>query len=175
MNQPLGIEVDRLDPTKPELLTSRITERFFRRVLTEFRPINSLTLVSPWISVWETDVTSLTSLRDAIDRRRIRTIILTRPPIEKWHGEALELLKTSAHDTVYFIPDLHAKIFVCEAVPLGFGIIGSANLTARSLTNYEVGVLFEGRGTFSVLLRELRLFAQDLRRLAVDRHPRIRR
>ena len=44
--------------------------------------------------------------------------------------------------SIAVLPDLHAKIFLCEAIPVGFGLVGSANLTAKSLTNFEIGVLF---------------------------------
>ena len=76
------------------------------------------------------------------------------------------MLRTHRDITIGLLTGLHAKLFVCEAIPAGFGVIGSANLTARSLTNYEIGVLFEGRGELSPLIAELRLVVQDLRRRA---------
>lgn len=42
-----------LEATRPRILTHRVMENFFDRVLREDRPISSLTLVSPWISNWE--------------------------------------------------------------------------------------------------------------------------
>jgi phosphatidylserine/phosphatidylglycerophosphate/cardiolipin synthase-like enzyme len=73
--------------------------------------------------------------------------------------------------TIVLLPGLHAKVFVCEAVPVGFGMVGSANLTLRSLHNYEVGVMFDGRGVLSPLLKELKWFASnDLRRRGTGRY-----
>lgn len=161
-----------LQATKPQLLTNRVTEHFFVKVIGEFRPISSLTIVAPWISKWESGPVSLDKLRQAIDSRRIRTLILTRPPDESWHRDALDGLSDSEHVSIFLIPNLHAKIFVCEAVPMGFGLVGSANLTAQALRNYEVGVLFDGRGVLSPLLKELRILAQDLRRVAVAQYRR---
>jgi hypothetical protein len=156
-----------LAATKPRVLTYRVMEEFLSRVLLEDRPISTLTLVSPWISPLELGHIGLSSLRDRIHHRHIRTLILTRPPLDEWHSNALDLLKNSPWVSICVLPDLHAKIFLCEAVPVGFGLIGSANLTAKSLTNFEVAVLFEGRGIFSPLLKELRILAwNDLRRLS---------
>lgn len=156
-----------LAATQPRLLTHRVMENFFDRVLREDRPISTLTLVSPWISHWEAGGVGLTKLRECIDRRRIRTLVLTRPPIQDWHTEALRALSNSPWIKTALLPELHAKIFVCEAVPVGFGLVGSANFTAQSLRNFEVAVLFEGRGILSPLLKELRILAwNDLRRLS---------
>src|ERR1035437_10134889 len=110
-----------LSTTKQRILTHRVMETFFDRVLREDRPISTLTLVSPWISAWEAGRVGLSQLRDCIDRRRIRTLVLTRPPLQDWHSEALHALNSSPWVSVALLPDLHAKIFLCEAVPVGFG------------------------------------------------------
>ena len=172
--EPELLPVEQLEATNPQLLTNRITEHFFFRVIGESRPISTLTIVTPWISKWESGPVSLTKLRGAIDSRRIRTVVLTRPPDEPWHADALDQLAESRLVSIYLIPNLHAKIFICDAIPMGFGLVGSANLTAQALRNFEVGILFEGRGILSHLLKELRILAQDLRRIAVSRYPRPR-
>ncbi len=164
-----------LGTSTPKLLTSKVAGHFFRRFLIEHRPIRSLTIVSPWISDWEDGEVSLKRVLEVISLRNIRTSVITRPPIEAYHERAVERLKKTNPVTIYFIPDLHAKVFVCNCVPVGFGLVGSANLTARSFVNYEVGILFEARGALSPLLPELQLFAQDLRRLATEIFPPIRR
>ena len=146
-------------------------ETFFTRVLAEDRPISSLTIVSPWISNWEAGHVGLEALRETIDRRKIRTLILTRPPVQDWHTKALDSLNRSPFISIFLLRDLHAKVFVCEAVPVGFGLVGSANLTAQSLLNLEVAVLFEGRGIMTPLIKQLKILAwQDLRRLSNQRY-----
>lgn len=153
-----------LTPRAPQVLTQRVIESFFSRMLAEDRPISTISIVSPWISDWECGVASLDRVVKRINDRRIRTLILTRPPIEEWHSRALDQLRASQFIQIHLIPELHAKLFLCEAVPVGFGLIGSANFTAKSLTNIEVAVLFEGRGLFSALLKELRILIwNDLR------------
>jgi len=109
----------------------------------------------------------LTQIRVLIDRRKIRTLILTRPPELDWHAKALDTMNKSPFVSIFLLEQLHAKIFVCEAIPVGFGLVGSANLTAQSLRNIEVAVLFEGRGILSPLIKELKILVwQDLRRLS---------
>lgn len=156
---------DTLVATTPRILSNRVMESFFRRVLQEDRPINSLTIVSPWISHWDAGYVGLAELCNRIDLRRIRTLVLTRPPTHDWHKEAIETFNRSPFVNVWLLPDLHAKIFVCEAVPVGFGLVGSANLTAKSLSNFEIAVMFDGRGIHSPLIKELKTIAwHDLRR-----------
>jgi hypothetical protein len=160
-------DADVLEPRPPTILTERVVEKFFSRVLTETRPIARLTIVAPWISLWESGAVGLKQLATLISVREVRTLILTRPPTDTWHTEALAILAQSHVVQVLTIPDLHAKMFLCEAVPMGFGLVGSANLTAKSLTNLELGVMFDGRGLFNHLLRDLSTLAwQDLRRFS---------
>jgi len=161
---------ERLVARQPVLLTQRVTEAFFVRVVAEDRPISSLTIVSPWVSAWDTGKIAFGRLCQQISIRPIRTLLITRPPEEVWHRDALDRL-AEAGVTIVLLPDLHAKVFVCEAVPVGFGLVGSANLTRRSLDNFEIGVMFDGRGVLSPLLKELKWFASnDLRRLASGKY-----
>jgi hypothetical protein len=156
---------------QPEVLTKRVAEVFLRRVLCEERPVSSLTLVSPWISELGENLDWLARLRDYVALRQIRTLILTRPPDAGWHRASLDILSGTDFASIYLVPDLHAKLFVCEAVPVGFAVVGSANLTARGLVNVELGVLFEARGELTHLVRQLRCVAwHDLRRLANARY-----
>ena len=160
---------DGLPPRQPQILTDRIVDKFFTRVLQEDRPIHTLTIVSPWISEWDATSSSLKKISVATQIRGIQTLVITRPPVEDWHVEALATLGESMFSKVWTIPDLHAKLFICEAEPTGFGLIGSSNLTKKSLSNVELGILFEGRGMMNQLLRDLKTLAwQDLRRFS---HP----
>ena len=158
------ISSSKLSLRRPEIIRHRIIDTFFRRVLNEHRPINTLTIVSPWISRWEVEHVGLERIRDMVDHRHVRTLILTRPPNQSWHSDALDMLNLSSFVTIHLIPHLHAKVFLCESIPVPFGLVGSANLTSQSLQNVELGVLFEGRGDLSHLIRDLKTLAwQDLR------------
>lgn len=160
-----------LTPLPPRVVTNEVMATFFRRVLQESKPISSLTIVSPWISEWESRGVSLDSLLALINRACIRTLVLTRPPAEDWHKVALARLSSSRFVQIYLLPDLHAKLLLCEAIPVGFGLVGSANVTSKSLSNYEIGVLFEGRGFMSSLLKSLKTLAwSDLRARSSGRY-----
>lgn len=162
---------DQLSPTQPQIVTSRVVEKFFTRVLRDGRQISRLTIVSPWISEWESGTASLSRLAAATQTRAIRTLILTRPPEEDWHVRALEHFMASEYVRIMTVVDLHAKLFICESVPTGFGMIGSANLTRKSLSNVELGLIFEGRGPLSHLLSDLQTLAwQDMRRFGTVYH-----
>ena len=164
--------VSSLASTAPKLFTKRVTEQFVSRLLVEVKPVSTLTLVSPWISDWDAPTSSLTRLVEWIRARHVRTLVITRPPIEPWHLEAANRLAKLPSATVMLLPDLHTKLFVCRAVPVGFGLVGSANLTGRSLQNLEIGVMFEGRGIHSQVLNDLHAYASyDLRRLCQGQLP----
>jgi phosphatidylserine/phosphatidylglycerophosphate/cardiolipin synthase-like enzyme len=151
-------------------LTSRVTEQFVSRLLLEPKPVSTLTLVSPWITDWDVPTSSFSRLVGWIRVRHVRTLVITRPPIEPWHLQAAMQLARLPSATVMLLPDLHTKLFICRAVPIGFGLVGSANLTGRSLQNLEIGVMFEGRGIHSQVLNDLYSYASyDLRRLCKGR------
>jgi len=82
----------------------------------------------------------------SITRRMVRTYVVTRPPELPREWKVLnELLKIPSVEVV-FCNNLHAKYYVCESIPAGFALVASANLTAGSNSNYEIGVMFDGRG-----------------------------
>lgn len=155
----------------PKVLTQRVIEEFFARVIAEARPINTMTIVSPWISQWESGPVGLERIAEVVQERHIRTLVLTRPPANDWHSNALDILSQAPMVSIYLLENLHAKIFVCEAIPVGFGLVGSANLTAHSLHNHEVAVMFDGRGVLSPLIQQLKALAwYDLRRLSSTKY-----
>ncbi len=91
------------------------------------------------------------------------TYVVTRPPDQDWHRDALNALRDTGCTSIVLNPALHAKIYVAETASHNCGLLGSANFTARSIKNAEVGVIVEGKTIASrSLLSELRRLAQDL-------------
>jgi phosphatidylserine/phosphatidylglycerophosphate/cardiolipin synthase-like enzyme len=63
------------------------------------------------------------------------------------------------------IDDLHAKFFIADVAPVPFALLGSANSTARSMENVEVGVAIQGAGEAEALVRDLQGLGIELRGL----------
>jgi phosphatidylserine/phosphatidylglycerophosphate/cardiolipin synthase-like enzyme len=58
---------------------------------------------------------------------------------------------------------LHAKFFICDLAPVPFALVGSANSTAQSFANYELGVFIRGSGEAEGVIRDLQSLAVELR------------
>ena len=68
---------------------------------------------------------------------------------------ALQLLSPLPTVRTYFNNELHAKVYVCRCDPFGFAYVGSANLTGRGMTAYEVGLIVDGKGEGEGIVEEL--------------------
>src|SRR5262249_1276063 len=81
--------------------------------------------------------------------------VVTRPPEEGWHKEAIEALAATGSVNIALLPNLHAKLFLAETRAMSVCTVTSANFTAQSLVNHEIGLLIRGRGEGQKLVRRL--------------------
>lgn len=126
------------------------------------RPLE-LTVVAPWITPWDAPLSSFGALVRYVRSRRVRTVLLTRPPVMPQHRYCIEQLASVDNVDVYFLDDLHAKFFVCDIAPAPFALVASANSTSRSLSNHEVGIFMRGNGEAEGIVRDLQALSVDLR------------
>ena len=125
-----------------------------------------LFLVSPWIS--EMDRHGGMTLDQVVARLikdQATAYVVTRPPVEAWHAAAVEKFTAPERANVVLVPELHAKLFMAETRTQDFALLGSANLTQKSLANRELGMLVHGFGDGRRLVRDLGAEAQSLYRL----------
>jgi hypothetical protein len=128
---------------------------FFDRFLSA-EAVTSLVLVSPWIAGAGEHRGQLELVARKIEHERIPTWLLTRHPSrEPVNLSALQIVSTLATVRTYFNNELHAKVYVCRCAPFGFAYVGSANLTGRAMTAYEVGVMVDGKGEGERIVEEL--------------------
>ena len=104
-----------------------------------------LFIISPWISEMKGKDSEydLSTILDKINVQMIRTLVITRKPVpgDDWHKKAIELLKTSDYVQICYNDNLHAKIYLCNnASTPSFVLLGSSNLTHKSLSNHEIGL-----------------------------------
>ncbi len=151
------------------LLTRGIIDEFFEGVfgLRASSPIAELSIVAPWITAWTGSRSSLDALERFIRERRLRVHVITRPPTMGSHREAIRRLNALPMVRIFFLQDLHAKFMICDVAPIPFALIGSANVTTRSLQrNYELGVMVRGAGEAETVIRELESLRVELQAIS---------
>jgi phosphatidylserine/phosphatidylglycerophosphate/cardiolipin synthase-like enzyme len=106
-----------------------------------------LYLISPWIST--IDHNRVAVRPSGFSKRLVdddcTVYVVTRPPIDPWHAEALESLRDTRCASIVMVPALHTKLFCAETKTGNFALLGSANWTQKSLVNRELGVLISGK------------------------------
>ena len=146
-----------------ELIRNRVIENYLNKVLHRGR-ILKMIIVSPWISNFQ-----ISTSRGKIDLRGLCNIfknngtvvwLVTRKPKDIWHKEAIDILKHAKNTDkvkiyIKYNSSLHAKLLLTFSDQLTSGLIGSANLTGRSLENDEIGVYIPKVGKTRKLVKDM--------------------
>jgi hypothetical protein len=118
-----------------------------------------LNIISPWLSLLDASF-SLTSdsLAKRLKKDGATLYLVTRPPIDPWHKEAIDTFAATGRANIAVIPDLHAKLFTASTAASSFALVGSSNFTQNSSQNLEIGLLahsyMEGKQVVAALDRE---------------------
>jgi len=91
--------------------------------------------------------------------------VVSRPPEEAWHADALREIASTGKANIALVPELHTKLFCAETDQGAFALLGSANLTKLSLTNREIGVLLRASGAGASIVKSLIYEASDIYRM----------
>jgi hypothetical protein len=114
-------------------------------------------IVSPWLSGFGKDCgMTFEQLVKWVRDERPTLYLVTRPPTEDWHRDAVQLLVETKTANVALVPSLHAKLFVAETQTLSFCMLTSANFTVQSLVNQEIGLMVRDKAGGQPLFRRLR-------------------
>jgi phosphatidylserine/phosphatidylglycerophosphate/cardiolipin synthase-like enzyme len=125
-------------------------------------------LISPWITATDHKEDPLHRLIEAYQVRRCVIRLLTRPPRDSWHIEAVQLLRDNANCEIMFSPQLHAKLYILECDGFRYAMLGSPNLTRRADSkNRELAIelrttLSSPSDEVSAMMNELLVFAYEL-------------
>lgn len=137
------------------LVTHHVISQFLR-VLARSPGWSTVYLVSPWLSeVSDQGTPSLSQLARRLQTEDATAYVVTRPPIEPWHEDAVSILEESGHANIALVPELHAKLYCAKTAAADFGMFGSANLTQRSLQNLELGLFVASSGEGRHFVRDL--------------------
>lgn len=146
------------------LVTRRVVAQFLD-VLARTRGWNKVYIVSPWLSeVSEPGVPSLHQLAKRLQDERATAYVVTRPPLETWHEQAIQTLEQSRRASIALVPELHSKLYCARTAEADFALFGSANLTQQSFRNLELGLFISGKGEGLPFVRDLTYEATRLYR-----------
>jgi len=168
-----------LDRRHIRLVTERTVEHFLQRLFLRDVPIRNLCIVSPFINTLEGSRYTLKDLSKKIMDERISTYVVTRPPTDPYHEEAIAILSDNDWVEIRYNESIHAKVYVSSALPESesFALFGSGNLTSRSVVdNIEIGMMIVAQGLGRPLVDELYYWANNRLRVLGETklHKRIR-
>jgi hypothetical protein len=134
----------------------RRTISLFMTALARSHSWRRIYIVSPWISEFGTEAgMSFSQMLKRVVDEDVVLYVVTRTPKAPWHQSAVEQIAATKKSNVVLLDDLHTKLFAAELLPRRVAMFGSANLTSKSLTNRELGVLVSGDGEGGVLVDRL--------------------
>jgi hypothetical protein len=124
--------------------------------------VRRIVVISPWITPVPEAHCPLSVLVDLIRLQRIPAYFFTRRPQNPNHTSAVQLLQSCPTVELIYNENIHAKVYACVAAsPHGFGLLGSANLTANSLNLYEIALVVRGVGRGSAIVEDLAKFGLE--------------
>ncbi|MEJ1159537.1 hypothetical protein [Prosthecomicrobium sp. N25] len=124
-----------------------------------------LFLISPWLSSFGKECgMSFEQFTKRVRDDRPKVYVVTRPPEFDWHRQAVDALAATKSANIALLPGLHAKLFVAETKSMSISMITSANFTAQSLNNQEIGLLIRGKGDGQALVHRLQREATEIYR-----------
>lgn len=157
MNRTVDLSICRSVPAA--VIRSGIQRVFVNRLRRAREHVRNVVVISPWITAAPESACPFASLVEIIRSHRFPSYIITRPPENAAHNKAIEILRTCPTVELVYNDNVHAKIYACTAPsPNGFALLGSANLTAGSLAQYEIGLLVMGVGPGSAVVEDLANF-----------------
>jgi hypothetical protein len=157
MTSEIDISICRMVPAA--VIRSGIQRVFVNRLKRAKEHVRNVVIISPWITAAADPACPFSSLVQVIRSRRLPAYFVTRPPENSAHTKAIDILRSCPTVELVYNESVHAKIYACTAPsPHGFALLGSANLTAGSLAQYEIGLLVIGMGPGSAIVEDLANF-----------------
>lgn len=150
------------------LVTEAVMTSFAEMVHHNQRRAYRLWLITPWLSYDDSRGDALRTIYDALSDKQCSLILVTRPPKDVRHQQAVDLLRR-LKTTTYYCPSLHTKLYILECDGFRGAILGSPNLTTRAnRLNHEIAVEFKTvadspADDVAVIVSQLTDYASSLR------------
>jgi hypothetical protein len=140
-----------------------VLEPFLNRVYGA-QSVRQVILVSPWITHLAFLVADSRKLLQRLAAAHTRLTIVTREPDEaSEHKVFITDAADHAQAEIFFVPDLHAKYYVCHTTNRSFAVIGSPNMYRWTRQCFEIGVAIDSSGPEEALLNELEAVTYELK------------
>ncbi len=91
-----------------------------------------LWVITPWLSGENGRHDPLALLVESLTRCQCVTYLVTRPPEERWHLDAIKVLWSTVKPILLYSARLHAKLYLLECDGFRYAMFGSPNLTGRA-------------------------------------------
>jgi len=148
-----------------KLVSERALTHFANMVSVHSRSLRHAWIVSPWITTTESFY-ALNVTIGVIQTSRAQLSVVTRPPDKPNHRAAVVALEALAQTEIFYLDQLHAKLYLMECDGLRAALIGSANFTEEGDTEL-VEVVADVRSSRETddaarFTRELFDFAREL-------------
>ena len=113
------------------VVTREVVPQFISRIA--HRPKwKRIWLVSPWISPMDSPGSlNFNQVLQRLQTDDCTTYVVTRPPDQDWHRDALNALRDTGCASIVLNPALHAKIYVAETASHNCGLLGSNRSVPR--------------------------------------------
>jgi len=131
-----------------------VLEPFLNRVYGASN-VRHLVCVSPWMTHLSFLTGDTRKLIYKLGSHRTHVTIITRKPESEEHTIFISDATVMEFCEVFFVPDLHAKYYVCHTNDRSFAVVGSPNLYRWTAQSFEVGVIIESKGEGETIIVEL--------------------
>jgi hypothetical protein len=140
-----------------------VLEPFLNRVYGA-QAVKQVIWVSPWITHLEFLTGHSKKLLLRLAAAHARLTIITRKPEEPSEHAVFVADAAKYTDTeIIYVPDLHAKYYVCHTASRSFAVIGSPNMYRWTRQSFEIGVAIESIGLEETLFNELDTVTYELK------------
>jgi HKD family nuclease len=151
-----------------EIVSEGSLSRFSAIAFANRHRLRKISFVTPWVTEAPGKNDFLAMIVEASTVSKAKVRILTRPPKESWHRNALAVMNANLKPTVLYNPQLHAKLYILECDGFRYALLGSPNFTRRADRDnvelaIEFGSSFESRADkISSVIHDLILYANAL-------------
>lgn len=152
------------------IISSEIITHFSKMVSVYKDRLFRLWIITPWIGISEDRIDPLRRIIRILETKRSDLNVITRPPENSWHKEAVDRLVSLKNTMLYTCPNLHTKLYIMECDGFKMVILGSPNLTTQgNLGNKELAIEFRTtkqnpQDPETALIRDLINYASNLRK-----------
>ena len=144
---------------------------FFKHYFTIRSTVEEIVIVSPYLSPLEGSGRTIRAFCETAKNNRTKIYLISKDPELPYQFEAIKQYSNFPNVEIRFNKYLHAKLYVCKSnqPELSFAMLGSANLTSKSITeNIEIALLIYNKGDGKQIMGDLYKWANERLRVSEE-------